>query len=87
LVEQLICNHQVTGSIPVSGTGQQMKEITIKFDEKFYKRLNDARRLEAPDIRNAKFCKELVEAMVGAIEDDHKNKGDKSGNRKKRTNK
>ena len=64
-----------------------MKEITIQFDEKFYKRLNDARRLEAPDIRNARFCKELVEAMVGAIEDEHKNKGDKSGNRKKRTNK
>jgi hypothetical protein len=64
-----------------------MKEITIKFDEKFYKRLNEARKLEAPDIRNAKFCKELVEAMVGAIEDDHKNKGDKSANRKERTNK
>jgi hypothetical protein len=66
-----------------------MKEITIKFDEQFYKRLNEARKLEAPDIRNAKFCKELVEAMVGAIEDDddHKNKGEKGGNRKKRTNK
>jgi hypothetical protein len=38
---------------------------------------NEARKLEAPDIRNAKFCKELVEAMVGAIEDDHKNKGEK----------
>jgi hypothetical protein len=64
-----------------------MKEITIKFDEQFYKRLNEARKLEAPDIRNAKFCKELVEAMVGAIENDHKNKGDKSANRKERTNK
>jgi hypothetical protein len=63
-----------------------MKEITIKFDEKFYKRLNEARKLEALDIRNAKFCKELVEAMVGAIEDDHKNKGDKNANRKERTN-
>ena len=49
-----------------------MKEITIKIDDKFYTRLNKARRLEAPDVRNAKFCKELVEAMVGAIEDDHK---------------
>ena len=87
MVEHLSCKQDVTGSIPVSGTGQQMKEITIKFDEKFYKRLNEARKLEAPDIRNAKFCKELVEAMVGAIEDDHKNKGEKGGNRKKRTNK
>ena len=49
-----------------------MKEITLKFDEKFYKRLNEARKLEAPKIRNAKFCKELIEAMVGVIEDDHK---------------
>ena len=63
-----------------------MKEITIKFDEQFYKRLNEARKLEAPDIRNAKFCKELVEAMVGAIEDDHKNKGEESGKHKQRTN-
>ena len=60
-----------------------MKEITIKVDDKFYKRLNKARRLEAPDIRNAKFCKELVEAMVGAIEDDHKEKGGKRGSNKK----
>ena len=87
MVERFTCNEDVTGSIPVFGTGRKMKEITIKFDEKFYKRLNEARKLEAPDIRNAKFCKELVEAMVGAIEDDHKNKGEKGGNRKKRTNK
>jgi len=60
-----------------------MKEITIKFDDKFYKRLNEARKLEAPKIRNAKFCKELVEAMVGAIEDDHKPKGGKRGSNKK----
>ena len=60
-----------------------MKEITIKIDDKFYKRLNKARRLEAPDVRNAKFCKELVEAMVGAIEDDHKKKGGKRGSNKK----
>jgi len=39
--------------------------------------------LEAPDIRNAKFCKELVEAMVGAIEDDHKKNGGKRGSNKK----
>ena len=58
-----------------------MKEITIKFDDKFYKRLNEARKLEAPEIRNAKFCKELVEAMVGA--DDHKEKGGKRGSNKK----
>ena len=60
-----------------------MKEITIKFDKKFYKRLNEARKLEAPEIRNAKFCKELVEAMVGAIEDDHKKNGGKHGSNKK----
>jgi len=60
-----------------------MKEITIKIDDKFYKRLNKARKLEAPKIRNAKFCKELVEAMVGAIEDDHKEKGEKRGSNKK----
>ena len=60
-----------------------MKEITIKIDDKFYKRLNKARRLEAPDVRNAKFCKELVEAMVGAIEDDHKQTGGKRGSNKK----
>ena len=47
------------------------------------KRLNEARKLEAPKIRNAKFCKELVEAMVGAIEDDHKEKGGKRGSNKK----
>jgi hypothetical protein len=60
-----------------------MKEITLKFDKKFYKRLNEARKLEAPEIRNTKFCKELVEAMVGAIEDDHKPKGGKRGSNKK----
>ena len=60
-----------------------MKEITIKIDDKFYKRLNKARKLEAPKIRNAKFCKELVEAMVGAIEDDHKENGGKRGSNKK----
>ena len=60
-----------------------MKEITIKFDKKFYKRLNEARKLEAPEIRNTKFCKELVEAMVGAIEDDHKQTGGKRGSNKK----
>tara|TARA_R110002110_G_C12931500_1_gene668379 strand:+ start:362 stop:544 length:183 start_codon:yes stop_codon:yes gene_type:complete len=60
-----------------------MKEITLKFDKKFYKRLNDARKLEAPEIRNTKFCKELVEAMVGAIEDDHKQTGGKRGSNKK----
>jgi len=60
-----------------------MKEITIKIDDKFYTRLNKARRLEAPEIRNAKFCKELVEAMVGAIEDDHKKNGGKRGSKKK----
>ena len=60
-----------------------MKEITLKFDEKFYKRLNEARKLEAPKIRNAKFCKELIEAMVGVIEDDHKENGGKRGSNKK----
>ena len=60
-----------------------MKEITLKFDKKFYKRLNDARKLEAPEIRNTKFCKELVESMVGAIEDDHKQTGGKRGSNKK----
>ena len=60
-----------------------MKEITLKFDKKFYKRLNEARKLEAPEIRNTKFCKELVEAMVGAIEDDHKQTGGKRGSNKK----
>ena len=60
-----------------------MKEITLKFDKKFYKRLNEARKLEAPEIRNTKFCKELVEAMVGAIEDDNKKKGGKRRSNKK----
>ena len=55
-----------------------MKEITLKFDKDLYKRLNDARKLESPSIRNTKFCKKLIEAMTGAIEDDHKSKGDKS---------
>jgi hypothetical protein len=57
-----------------------MKEITLKFDKDLYKRkrLNDARKLESPSIRNTKFCKKLIEAMIGAIEDDHKSKGDKS---------
>jgi predicted DNA-binding protein len=55
-----------------------MKDITIKIDESFYKRLNEVRRKEAPNIRNSTFCKELIEAMVGALEDDYL-QGEKSG--------
>tara|TARA_R100000700_G_C3155555_1_gene132930 strand:+ start:108 stop:290 length:183 start_codon:yes stop_codon:yes gene_type:complete len=59
-----------------------IKEITLKFEDKFYKRLNKARQLEAPKIRNTKFCKELIEAMVDVIEDDHGIKNKKQGGRK-----
>jgi hypothetical protein len=64
--------------VPLSAPDLIMKEITLKFDKDLYKRLNDARKLESPSIRNTKFCKKLIEAMIGAIEDDHKSKGDKS---------
>jgi|TARA_R110002110_G_scaffold149959_1_gene341372 hypothetical protein len=64
--------------VPLSAPDLIMKEIILKFNDDFYTRLNDARKLESPSIRNTKFCKKLVEAMVGAIEDDYKNKGEKN---------
>jgi metal-responsive CopG/Arc/MetJ family transcriptional regulator len=60
-----------------------MKEITIKFDDKFYKKINKIRIKESPRVRNATFCREMIEAMIGAFEDDHKENGGKRGSNKK----
>ena len=49
-----------------------MKEVKINFDEDLYDRLQKVRKKESPQQRNKTFCRDLIKAMVGALEDEHK---------------
>ena len=49
-----------------------MKEVKINFDEDLYARIQKVRKKESPQQRNKTFCRDLIKAMVGALEDEHK---------------
>lgn len=55
-----------------------MKEVKIIFDEDLYDRLQKVRKKESPQQRNKTFCRDLIKAMVGALEDEHKKQEEKN---------
>ena len=64
-----------------------MKEVKINFDTDLYDRLQKVRKKESPQQRNKTFCRDLIKAMVGALEDEHKKQEKKNVRKRPRKRK
>ena len=45
-----------------------MKELKIKFKDDLFEKIEKVRKLESPSQRNKTFCRDLIMAMVDALE-------------------
>ena len=48
----------------------------MRFEDEMYKRLNEARRKEMPEVRNGTFCKHFIEKLIEVLEEEKKGEKD-----------